>query len=130
MTAAKKEKQATGLLMNVGVRPGGLNPICGTNTWKMFGLSSMLYDCEVWSRLTVTEMFAAKRLQGLAPTTSAAGALGTVGMWSTVGFIDKRKLLFKGSLCRCSPTAGFPLGDKCRATRFFLLSYELSARIN
>ena len=56
MTAAKKEKQATGLLMNVGVRPGGLNPICGTNTWKMFGLSSMLYGCDVWSPLTVTEI--------------------------------------------------------------------------
>ena len=74
--------------MNVGARPGGLNSICGTNTWKMFGLSSMLYGCEVWSRLTVAEIellnragtFAAKRLQGLAPTTSAAGALGTVGM--------------------------------------------------
>ena len=55
-TVAKKGKQETGLLMNAGVRPGGLNPICGTNTWKMFGLSSMLYGCDVWSPLTVTEI--------------------------------------------------------------------------
>ena len=52
----RKENKQLVCLMNAGVRPGGLNPICCTNTWKMFGLSSMLYGCEVWSRLTVTEI--------------------------------------------------------------------------
>jgi hypothetical protein len=41
--AASKGKQAAGMLMNAGVRPGGLNPICGINSWKTFDLPSMLY---------------------------------------------------------------------------------------
>jgi hypothetical protein len=100
--AASKGKQAAGMLMNAGVRPGGLNPIFGMNSWKTFGLPSMLYGSKVRSAQTITELdllnragaFAAKRLQGLAPTTASAGALGTAGLWSITGFIDKKKLLF------------------------------------
>ena len=50
-----------------------------------------------------------------------AGALGTAGMWSTVGYIDKRKLLFLGSLCRASRTA---LHKRLFVQRLF--SYQFS----
>jgi hypothetical protein len=132
--AASKGKQAAGMLMNAGVRPGGLNPICGMNSWKTFGLPSMLYGAEVWSAQTITELdllnragaFAAKRLQGLAPTTATAGALGTVGLWSITGFIDKKKLLFLGTLCRSSPSQ---LHKKIFVYRLFSFIYynELSS---
>lgn len=109
--AMKKGKAVMGELMCAGFRPGGINPICGASVWKAFGIPTMLYGCEVWSRLTMTEVkllnqgntFAAKRLQGLCQTTHSAGALGTIGMWSISGHIDKSKLLFFGNLCRMSP---------------------------
>ena len=53
--------------------------------------------------LNRSRSFAAKWLQGLCPQTHTVGAIGTIGMWSTTGYIDKIKLLFLGSLCRSSP---------------------------
>ena len=45
--AANKGKSVSGLLSRVGLRVGGLNPICGSNIWKSFGLPSILYGCEL-----------------------------------------------------------------------------------
>ena len=61
-----------------------------------------------FSNLTETKSkhsrsFAQKRLKGLCPQTHTAGAIGTIGMWTTTGYIDKIKLLLLGSLCRSSP---------------------------
>ena len=102
LKASKKGKAAMGYLMTAGVRPGGLNPICGASLWKSFGIPAMLYGCELWWNLMMTEReilnhsssFAAKHAQGFGPGTHTAGALGSFGMWSTTGFIDKLKLLF------------------------------------
>ena len=47
MKAAKKGKASMGALMSAGIRPGGLNPICGASMWKSFGIPAMLYGCEV-----------------------------------------------------------------------------------
>ena len=41
--------------MSAGIRPGGLNPICGACMWKYFGIPAMFHGCEVWSNLTKTE---------------------------------------------------------------------------
>jgi hypothetical protein len=70
--------------------------------------------------------FAAKRLQGLAPTTASAGALRTVGLWSSTGFIDKKKRLFLGTLCRLPPSQ---LHKKIFVYRLFSFIYynELSS---
>ena len=97
--------------MKAGVCLGAINPICGVGAWKYFGISAMLYGSEVWWNLTATEeelvnrvnVFAAKRLQGLCPTTHSIGALRSIGLWSIIGYIDKTKLLFLGCLCRTSP---------------------------
>ena len=97
--------------MCAGFRPGGINPICGASVWKAFGIPTMLYGCEVWSRSTMTEVkllnqrntLEAKRQEGLSQTTHSAGALGTIGMRSISGHIDKLKLLFFRNLCRMSP---------------------------
>ena len=48
------------------------------------------------------DTFGAKRLQGLCQTMHSVGALGVIGMWSTVAHINKLKLLFFGTLCRIS----------------------------
>ena len=111
MEAVKKGKAAVYGLMGAGIGPGELNPICGAAVWKTFGIPAMLYGCEVWSNLSKTEIdilnrattFAAKKIQGLSLTTHNAGALGTIGMWTTPGYVNKSKLIFFGSLCHASP---------------------------
>ena len=40
-----KRKEIIASLMSVGVRPGGLNPICAAEIWKSVGQSKMLYAC-------------------------------------------------------------------------------------
>ena len=52
--------------------------------------------------LNRTFSFAAKRLQGLSITIRTEGALGAIGLWTAVGYIDKMKLFFLGNLCRSS----------------------------
>ncbi len=87
----KKGKAVVYSLMGAGIRPGGLNPICGASVWRTFGIPAILYGCEVWSNLSKTEdkilnratAFAVKQIQGLSPKTHNAGALGTIGMWTT-----------------------------------------------
>ena len=53
--------------------------------------------------LNRTFSFAAKRLQGLSITIRTEGALGAIGLWTAVGYIDKMKLFFVGNLCCFSP---------------------------
>ena len=36
-------------------------------------------------------------------TTHSEAALGCLGLWSTMAYVDKTKLLFFGNLCRASP---------------------------
>lgn len=106
--AGKKGIEVVSSLMSSGIRPGGINPIVGANVWLTIGLPRMLYGCELWNNLTQTEIdilnrtnrFAAKRLQGLGPQTKSEAAIGSIGLWNIEGYIDKRKLLFLGNLCR------------------------------
>ena len=109
MEAVKKGKAAVYGLMGAGIGPVGLNPICGVTVWKTFGIPAMLYGCEVWSNLSKTETlnrattFAAKQIQGLSRTRHNARALGTIGMWTTAGYVNKSKPIFCGLLCGASP---------------------------
>ena len=109
--AVSKGKEVVFSLMNVGVRPCGLNPLCAAELWRTVGLPKMLYGSELWSNLTQTDLqaldrvhrFAAKRAQELPPSTKSAAALGNLGLWSIDGYIDKNKLLFFRSLVCSSP---------------------------
>ena len=73
----------------------------------------MLYGCELWSNLTKTEVdilnrthrFASKRIQGLGPRTKSEATIGSIGLWSIEGYVNKRKLLFFGNLCRAESTS-------------------------
>lgn len=102
MLAATKGKEVTSCLLSSGVRPGGLNPICGVDLWRTVGISRMLYGCELWWDMTQSDLlslevanrFAAKRIQGLPPSTRSEAATGSLGLWTIEGYIDKAKLLF------------------------------------
>lgn len=107
-----KGKEIIASLMSVGVRPGGLNPICAAEIWKSVGLPKMLYACHLWWNLSQTDMddlervnrLAAKRAQGLCATTKSEAALGSLGLWTVQGLIDKQKLFFLQKLI-CSPVS-------------------------
>ena len=97
--------------MSAGIRPGGLNSICGTDVWKTIGLAKMLYGSQLWWNITKTDLemlemtnrFAAKRSQGLCSTTRSEAATGNLGLWTIEGYIDKSKLLFLQKLVVSSP---------------------------
>ena len=109
---ARKGKGVVSSLMSAGARPGGLNPVCGINLWLTIGLPTMLYGCELWSNMTKSDLetlervnrFAAKRIQGLAPSTRSEAAIGSLGLWTIEGYIDKLKLLFLYKLISLSPS--------------------------
>jgi hypothetical protein len=52
----RKGKESVASLMNVGVRPGGLNPICGAEVWKSIGLAKVLYGAQIWWNFTKTDL--------------------------------------------------------------------------
>lgn len=113
VSAATKGKEVTSCLLSSGVRPGGLNPICGVDLWRTVGLSRMLYGCELWWNLTASDLailetpnrFAAKRMQGLPSSTRSEAAIGNLGLWTIQGFIDKAKLLFLHRLLISPPSS-------------------------
>ena len=43
----RKGKESVASLMNVGVRPGGLNPICSAEIWKSIGLAKVLHGAQI-----------------------------------------------------------------------------------
>ena len=96
-----KGKEIIASLMSVGVRPGGLSPICAAEIWKSVGLPKMLYACHLWWNLSQTDTddlervnrLAAKRAQCLCASTKSE-ALGSLGIWTVQGLIDKQKLFF------------------------------------
>lgn len=110
--AVQKGRSVVGALMAAGAHAGGINPICAAKLWKVFGLPSMLYGCELWFSLCLSDQdiinrattFAAKRFQGFPMTSHCEGALGSLGLWSTMAWVDKAKLTFFASLCRSSPS--------------------------
>ena len=91
--AAKKGKEVVSCLLSCGVRPGGLNHICGAHLWRTVGLARMLYSCELWNnmsksdllKLEVSNRFAGKRIQGLCNTTRSEAVTGSIGPWTVEG---------------------------------------------
>ena len=47
--AVAKSNAVVASLMGAGVRAGGINPLCGINIWKSFGIPAMLYGSELWN---------------------------------------------------------------------------------
>ena len=110
--ASRKGKEVVSCMLSGGVRPGGLNPISGVDIWRTVGLSKMLYGAESWlginktymERLEITNRFAEKRIQGLAPLARSVAAIGSIGLWTIEGYINKAKLLFLHKLITSPPT--------------------------
>lgn len=106
LEACKKAKSVMACLVNIGVRPNALNPICGASLWRTVGQPTALYGCELWNNLTINEInslersqrFNAKRIQGLDWNTRSEAATGSLGLWSMEGQIEKKEIAVLWSL--------------------------------
>ena len=124
---ARKGKAVVSSLMSAGVCPAGSNPICGIKIWATVGLPTMLFGCELWSNITKTEheilervdRFAAKRAQGLAPSTRSEATIGSLGLWTIEGHIDKIQLMFLHKLLSLNPTNVERIRFVARLSSFF-----------
>ncbi len=80
----RKGKESVASLRNVGVRPRGLNPICGAEVWKSIGLAKVLYGAQIWWNLTKTDLknldqvnrLAAKRMAWPMPNNEIRSSYG------------------------------------------------------
>ncbi|CAB4026160.1 Hypothetical predicted protein, partial [Paramuricea clavata] len=110
------------MLMAVGTRYGGLNPMVSSNLWRKIGILKFLYGSELWQlkmnnyiELEKVQNIMVRIMQGLLPGTSGSAARGLLGLLSVEAEIDKRKLYFLGRLINMG--AGAP----CRRVFFIRL---------
>ncbi len=101
---AKKELNAMSV---IGICPGGLDPLVGTKLYWRVCIPTLLYGCEVWvcqaqdvEKLELYHRQAAKRIQWLPQIASNNAVLATLGWIQASTEIEKRKLMFLGSMCR------------------------------
>lgn len=120
--AATKGREACFMLMNVGARYGGLNPVVSSKLWRRIGIPKLLYGSELWplkykdfTELEKVQNITVRIMQGLLPGTSGSAARGLLGLLSIEAEIDKRKLYFLGRLINMSP------GAPCRRIFFIRL---------
>ena len=67
----RKGEESVASLMNAGVRPGVLNPICSAGIWKSVGLAKVLYGAQIWWNLTKTDLENLDRVNRLAAKSMA-----------------------------------------------------------
>ena len=118
--AITRGRESGMVLMKMGARYGGLNPIISVELWKRIGIPKMLYGCELWqlNRHDIVELekvqnITVRIMQGLLPGISGSAARGLLDLLSIEAEVDKRKLYFLGRLI--SMNHGVP----CR--RIFLM---------
>ena len=100
-----------GNLRSVGFHEAGLSPLTCATIWKRICIPSMLYACETWDFISVTELqileraqrAVAKHIQGITRRTHNEIAIGLLG-WNTIeGTIETAKLLFLQKLISIPP---------------------------
>ena len=118
--AVSSGREAGMVIMKMGARYGGLNPVIAADLGKRIGIPKMLYGCEHWhldqhavSELEKVQNITVRIMQGFLPGTSGSASRGLLGLLSTEDEIDKRKLHFLGRLMLMS------YGLPCR--RIFLV---------
>ena len=119
--------------MSLGARSGSMSPICDVGLWRVIGIPTCLYGCELWNALTATEIsilervqrYAAKCIQGLAANTRTEAAIGNIGLWEMEEYIDKAKLIYFGRLCKLNPET---TTKKVFITRLFSFLYKGSRK--
>lgn len=97
-------------LLNIGAHKDYMNPLTSVKLYNAIVIPKALFGAELWNVLTVAQVkklevlhrFCIKRMQGFHRRTRSDVACGMLGCLSIESIIDKRKLIFLGSLCRLS----------------------------
>ncbi len=108
--AVRKLKGSFIGIANSGVHEYGLHPLTSMKLYKSVVLPSALYGCELWNKLSVTDLetierahkFCIKYIQGLPTRTPTVVASSLLGVNPIECEIDAMKLKFMGQLCRLS----------------------------
>ena len=109
--ATRKGYSIYGSLMGCGLNDNDLCPLTSAHIWQRVSLSSMLYGCELWGKLTKIQMYTlektqktvSKSIQGLNWRTHDEVVRGLLGWFTMNGYIDKMKLLFVHTLVNAHP---------------------------
>ena len=103
--AVSNGREASIILMRMGARYGGLNPVIAVGLWRRIGIPRMVYGCELWqlnrsdiSELEKVQNIMVRVMQGFLPGTSGFASRGLLGLLTIEAEIDKRKLYFLGRL--------------------------------
>ena len=118
--AVSNGRDAGMVLVRMGARYGGLNPVTAAGLWRRIGIPRMVYGCELWqinshdiSELEKVQNITLRIMQGFLPGTSGSASRGLLGLLTIEAEIDRRKLYFLGRLILMS------YGIACR--RIFLV---------
>ena len=111
-------------LVNSGLHEDGFTPLTAKHIYKPIVLPKALYECELWSQLSPTQLstlerdhrFCVKFMQSLPRNTDTDVTLSLLGLNSIELEIDYRKMVFLGQLCR--------LPSDCALKQIFM--YRLS----
>lgn len=130
LRACNKLRSGTMSLVRSGVHPSLLNPLTACKFIKSIVYPSALYGCELWS-LSKTEIlmleraqhFIVKSIQGFENKTRTDKCTGLLGWTSIEGYINIRKLLFLGRLCRLDTSS---LSFKVFITRLLMVEFNTS----
>jgi hypothetical protein len=127
VSACKKAKGTLISLIGIGVHKQGFSALTGSKMYHRVVLPRALYGCELWYNLSHTELemlermhrFSAKLLQDYHPRTRTVIALSMLGWYNMNAYIDRRKLLFLGRLCRLDNSAQIKQIFLIRLHQFF-----------
>ena len=111
-SAKNKLKQKLHSLYTVGVNPRGMSALTNVMIWKRIILTTALYACETWGKLSyreielleVTQRYFVRFVLSLDKRSPTDSCISNVGLWTMEIHVDKMKLLFLGRLCRAKPT--------------------------
>ena len=108
----RKAKVELNTMSSLGIRPGCLAPTVASGLYWKVCIPTMLYGSEVWFRkssdteqLEIAHRAAAKRIQWLPANTPNEAVLALLGWINVDASIDKKQLMFMGSMVRLPETS-------------------------
>jgi hypothetical protein len=106
--ACSKARRTIASLRDVGLKAGGLSPMCCVKIWRRVILPSAIYNCELWQNMQTSEFneldllqrYYSRIIQNFHIRSPKLVTTQTLGLWSMEATIDKCKLMYLGRLCR------------------------------
>ena len=106
----QKARQSVNSLRSLGMNSTDLHPATCVKIWQRMILKTSLYGCELLYdikgqqlvQLENTQRYFARTILGLDKRSPSESTIANLGLWTMIGYIDKCKLQYLGSLCNIS----------------------------